>query len=152
MLLLFCSALMVFQCEEEVCSLERCEHSPSWMLLRPGHHPPSLQRSCSQSQGGSGLRSLIAWCFLAQEFSQSPAKSIAGKFGAEQHGWVMLCIWLCGPALQLPLFCPVSSVAPPLYTSSTSPPVKLVEVPRLQLWQEGWGCLGLSTEFWPFQL
>ena len=74
--------------------------------------------------------------FPCTEFSQSPAKSIAGKSGAEQHGWVMLRTRLRSPAPQLLLFCCVSS-GPPSYTSSTSPLVELVEVPQLQLWQGG---------------
>lgn len=94
--------------------------------------------------GGQWAESPHCLVFPCTEFSQSPAKSITGKFRAEQHGWVMLRIWLCSPAPQLPLFCPVSSVAPPSYTSSISPPVKLVEVPRLQLWQEGLGGFGLE--------
>jgi len=42
-----------------------------------------------------------------------------------------------------------------MHTSSNSPLVELVEVPQLQLWQEGLEglyILGLSTEFGPFQL
>lgn len=49
---------------------------------------------------------------------------------------VMLCVWLHGPAPQLPLFYGLSS-RPSLYTSSTFPP-------QLQLWQEGLGGFG----FW----
>lgn len=52
---------------------------------------------------------------------------------------------LCGPAPQLPLFCCVSS-RPPSHTSSTSPLVELVEVPRLQLWPERLGDLGFGLE------
>jgi len=44
------------------------------------------------------------------EFSRSPAESVAGKSGAEQHGGVVLC----GPAPQLPLFC--MSARPPSCT------------------------------------
>lgn len=67
-------------------SVERCERSPSWILLRRGHHLPSLQHSTLTGPGGPRAETPRCLVFPCTEFSQSPAKSIAGKSGAEQHG------------------------------------------------------------------
>lgn len=97
LLLLLGSPQVVFQC---VCFLE-C--SPHWAALRPVH---------TTMAGVSGLRSPHCLVLPCMEFSQLPAKNMPGESAAERHRWVMLHMWLHGPAPQLPVVCGLSSRPP----------------------------------------
>lgn len=72
------------------------------------------------------------------EFSQLPAKNMTGESAAEQRRWVMLCMWLHGPAPQLPVFCTLSS-SPPWYTRS-------ILHPSSSCGKRGWKALGFGME------
>lgn len=66
---------------------------------------PSQPAACMLTGLGRWAETPHCLVFPCTEISQSPDESVAGKSGAEQHGWAMLGRRLPNPAPQLPLFC-----------------------------------------------